>query len=264
MHAAPLPRVAAQLDLGGLGQRHLPRRAARDGARARGGRGVLRRDAAGPRRRRRASTRSSPRSAHELADVGGRRDARARRLVERLALALAGRRCSCATATRPWPTRSAPRGSPATTACAFGTLPPGHRRGTTSSSGRVRRLPEPYREEVRHGDGIEGRAHHRLLDGHRPRDGGASRAGGWPVYATARRLDVHPRPRAARAASVLALDVCDEGSMRAAVERRRARGRAPSACSSTTPATARRAPSRRCRWRRSAASSRPTSSASSA
>ena len=40
--AADLPRGAAQLDLGGIGQRQLPRRAARNGALARVGRSVLR------------------------------------------------------------------------------------------------------------------------------------------------------------------------------------------------------------------------------
>ena len=54
-HAAPLSRGAAQLDLGGQRQRHLPRRAARHGARTRGGRGVLHRD------RCRARRRSAPR-----------------------------------------------------------------------------------------------------------------------------------------------------------------------------------------------------------
>ena len=41
---------------------------------------------------------------------------------------------------------------------------------------------------------------------------------------------------------------------------RSSRPKAPSGCSSTTPATARAAPSRRCPWTTSAASSRPTSS----
>jgi NAD(P)-dependent dehydrogenase (short-subunit alcohol dehydrogenase family) len=40
---------------------------------------------------------------------------------------------------------------------------------------------------------------------------------GWPVWATARRLD-DVRDLAARGCRVLALDVCDEGSMRAAVD----------------------------------------------
>jgi NAD(P)-dependent dehydrogenase (short-subunit alcohol dehydrogenase family) len=42
-------------------------------------------------------------------------------------------------------------------------------------------------------------------------------ARGWPVYATARRLDA-VRDLASRGCTTLALDVCDEGSMRAAVE----------------------------------------------
>ena len=50
--------------------------------------------------------------------------------------------------------------------------------------------------------------------------------------------------------------------MRAAVERGRRPSTARSACSSTTPATASRARSRRSRWTRCAASSRPTCSAS--
>ena len=50
--AAPVSRVAAELDLGGLGQRAVPRRAAGDGPRPGGARGVLRRGRRGRRRRR--------------------------------------------------------------------------------------------------------------------------------------------------------------------------------------------------------------------
>ena len=87
--AAPVPRGAAGLDLGGLGQRHVPRRPARAGARR-------------PRRSTRSSTRSSWRPAPTArldAFVAGLRgeladpeavETRARRVVEGLALALQG------------------------------------------------------------------------------------------------------------------------------------------------------------------------------
>ena len=88
-NAAPLPRVAAELDLGGLGQRPVPRRAAGDGPRA-------------ARRSRRSSARSARLPAptarldaaavalrDELADLEGI-ESRARRLVERMALVLQG------------------------------------------------------------------------------------------------------------------------------------------------------------------------------
>ena len=47
-HAAALPRVAAELDLGGLRQRQRPRRAPRPRPRARGARGVAHRGRSGP------------------------------------------------------------------------------------------------------------------------------------------------------------------------------------------------------------------------
>ena len=83
---------------------------------------------------------------------------------------------------------------------------------------------------------------------------------GWTVYATARKPETLAE-LAAAGCRTLALDVTDEASMQAAV--RAVEGpRAPSACWSTTPATASPARSRRCRWTRSAASSRPTCSGS--
>src|SRR5207253_1731246 len=123
--AAPLPRGAAQLDLGRLRQRDVPRRPARHGAWPRGGGGVLRRG--GPRARRR-----SP----------------ARRL-----------------------------------------------RGPRARGARRRRSG---------------------------RDGGRARAArlaarGWTVSATARRPEAI-RALGSRGCRTLALDVCDEASMRAAVE----------------------------------------------
>ena len=113
-----MPRLyresAAQLDLGGLGQRHLPRRAARDGdaARSRSRRSSREVDA-GARRRRRGSTRSSTRCASELRRPRRHRD-RARGASSSAWRWRCRRRCSCATATRPSPTRSAPRASAAT------------------------------------------------------------------------------------------------------------------------------------------------------
>ena len=114
--AAALPRGAAQRHLGGLGQRHLPRRAARHGREPRG-------------RSRRSSPRSScargadPRldafvddAARRAAPTSTRIEARARRLVERMALALQGSLLVRARRPRASPTPSAPRASPATTA----------------------------------------------------------------------------------------------------------------------------------------------------
>ena len=87
--AAPVPRVAAELDLGGLGQRPVPRRAAGDGPRPGGARGVLRRGRRGggrrpaPRRRGGARCATSSATSTEI-------EARARRVVERMALVLQG------------------------------------------------------------------------------------------------------------------------------------------------------------------------------
>ena len=59
-HAAAVPRGAAGLDLGGLGQRRRARHAARDGRGAGGDRGVLRRARARRRRRRALRRRAGP------------------------------------------------------------------------------------------------------------------------------------------------------------------------------------------------------------
>ena len=56
-----------------------------------------------------------------------------------------------------------------------------------------------------------------MFDRDRPRDGGPARGRGWTVYATARRLDSIADLEDA-GCRTLALDVTDEGSMRAAVE----------------------------------------------
>ena len=89
-HAAPLPRGAAELDLGGLGQRHLPRRAARAWPASpetlEAFLAEIERRAAAPTA---ASTPASRRLRDELADLDAI-ETRARRLVERLALALQG------------------------------------------------------------------------------------------------------------------------------------------------------------------------------
>ena len=85
--AAAAARLAAERHLGGLGQRDEPRRAARDGARARRAARVPGRVRAGPRRRRAA--RRAPRlAARDAAALAGE-DAQwlARRAVEDLALA---------------------------------------------------------------------------------------------------------------------------------------------------------------------------------
>ena len=63
---------------------------------------------------------------------------RARRMVERMALACRAR-CSCATPRRRSPTPSAPRAWRATRACTTARCPPGRRRGARSSRGTRRR-----------------------------------------------------------------------------------------------------------------------------
>ena len=122
-HAAPVPRGAARLDLGGLGQRHGARRPAR-AARDPGALDVFLAEvdeAAGRRRaprrvRRRACAPSSPTptssSTARAASSSG------------MALAL---QASLLVATRRprSPTRSAPRAWRATAGCAYGTLPAG-------------------------------------------------------------------------------------------------------------------------------------------
>ena len=127
-HAAPLPRGAAQRDLGGLGQRHLPRRAARHGA----GAGVGRRPSSTrsstrARRRRRARRAPSTGCAREL-DATSTASRRARAAAGRAhGAGAAGARCWCA--TRPPAVADAfcasrlagDRGR------AFGTLPAGRR-----------------------------------------------------------------------------------------------------------------------------------------
>ena len=88
--AAPVPRGAAELDLGGLGQRHARSTScARWRATPEALEAFLAEVDAGGGRRPRAWTRSSPRLRDEFADPEAL-ETRARRLVERLALALQG------------------------------------------------------------------------------------------------------------------------------------------------------------------------------
>ena len=113
--AAAVPRRAAELDLGGLGQRRGARRAARDGQGAGGAAGVPGRVRAGGRRR------PAPRRA-----PGARARAGRRRCSRRAAIRSSRRggssrswrsrcraRCWFATRRRRWRMRSAPRGSAA-------------------------------------------------------------------------------------------------------------------------------------------------------
>ena len=86
--AAPLPREPAQLDLGGLGQRPVPRRAAGDGQEPGLGRGLLRRGRSRAPAPSRASTPTSPPCATSSRATSTTIEARARRIVERMALAL--------------------------------------------------------------------------------------------------------------------------------------------------------------------------------
>ena len=87
--AAPVPRGAAGLDLGGLGQRHEPRRAARARALAALAGGVPARGRAGRRAPTRAWTRTST-SSRGSSPTPPRSRSRARRVVESMALCLQG------------------------------------------------------------------------------------------------------------------------------------------------------------------------------
>ena len=107
-HAAPVPGVAAELDLGGLGQRAVPRRPAGDRPRAGGDRGVLRRGRRG-RRRRRSARRRGRRAARRARRPRGDRVARGGWSSGWPSCCRA--RSSFALPTRRWPTRSAHRGS---------------------------------------------------------------------------------------------------------------------------------------------------------
>ncbi len=121
--AAALPREPGQLDLGGLGERQLPRRPPRARARAGEPRGVPCRARARPGRRTATSTPRSAGSTRELADTE-EAELRARRLVERLALCLQGsllvRHAPPAVADAFCATRLGGEGGRA-----YGTLPPG-------------------------------------------------------------------------------------------------------------------------------------------
>ena len=108
-HAAAAPRLAAQLDLGGLGQRGRARRAARDGQGARGAAGVPGRGRAGggrqrpPGRPRGRGSSSAWRACGEPRTRSSPPGAWSRTWAWRCRA-----RCSCATRPRRWRTRSAP------------------------------------------------------------------------------------------------------------------------------------------------------------
>ena len=87
--AAALPRVSAELDLGGLGQRQRPRRAARPVPRARGARRVGDRGRAGPAAPTRASTAPSTTRCALLGDAVAS-EVSARRLAGLMAACLQG------------------------------------------------------------------------------------------------------------------------------------------------------------------------------
>ena len=88
-HAAALPRGAAELRLGGLRQRHVPRRPARAAEGARGGAGAVR-GAGGVGRRGSAAGRARREAARGARRLRADIEARARRVVEAMALALQG------------------------------------------------------------------------------------------------------------------------------------------------------------------------------
>ncbi len=123
-HAAPLPRGPAGLDLGGLGQRPVPRRAAGDGQEPR-----PRSRPSSPRCWRapapsRGSTPTSARSATR-SPATSRRSRPAPAASSRGWRSPYRPRCSSATATPPSPTPSAPRRLSGDWGHAFGTLPAG-------------------------------------------------------------------------------------------------------------------------------------------
>ena len=138
-----VPPEPAQRHLGGIGQRHLPRRAARHRPRAGVARRLLGRGRASPAAPTAASTRRRERCARSCADLDGI-EARARRLVERMALVLPGARCSCATPRRRSPTPSARRASPATAAAPSAPCRPAST-SPPSSPGPVRPSAELHR-----------------------------------------------------------------------------------------------------------------------
>ena len=114
-HAAPVPRGAAGLDLGGLGQRHGPRRPARAVPQPRGARRLLRRGRRG-RGRRPAARRVRGRHARGVHRPRGA-SSRAPAASSSAWRCACRARCSSATRRPRWPTPSAPRAWPATRAC---------------------------------------------------------------------------------------------------------------------------------------------------
>ena len=137
--AAAVPRDAAVVDLGGLGQRHGARRPAR--ARAWGGRGRCpatpsSTSSALPPAPTRASTRSSCACAPSSPTASRSSPARAP-LVERWRSRCRAR-CSCATRRPRSPTRSAPRGWPVTAGCSTERCP-----GASTRPRSSRATPRP-------------------------------------------------------------------------------------------------------------------------
>ena len=149
-HAAPLPRGAAVLDLGGLGQRDGARRPARAERTPGGARGLLRRGRRG--RRRRRAPRRVRRVACATEFTEPRR--RSRRAPGGSSSAWRSRcraRCSSATRRRRSPTRSAPRASPATPAWTTARCRPAPTSPRSSSA--TRRLLRNTRALFRHAAG---------------------------------------------------------------------------------------------------------------
>ena len=152
--AADLPRGAAGLDLGGLGQRDQPRRAARAGAHAALAGGVP----ATRSSRRRAPTRAwTPASRiWSPSSRTPRRSSRARGGWSRAWRCACRARCSCATLRRRWRTRSAPRGWRATAGWSTGRCRPA-RTSRRSSPAQPRRRRYTRAARVRDARASDGR-----------------------------------------------------------------------------------------------------------
>ena len=141
VEASGMPRLYREaplrLDLGGLGQRHGPRRPARAGPQPRGVRRLLRRDRRG-RGRRPAARRLRRRHARGVLTTS-RPSSRAPGASSSAWRCACRARCSCATRRPRWPMPSAPRAWRATRACTTARCRPAPTRRRSSRATRRRR-----------------------------------------------------------------------------------------------------------------------------